>query len=896
MNEIAKARLPELSGLPLIPVTGATGTKKPLGGNNWHEHPKTPEQIASMNGSVDMVGLLLDGNYAVVDVDGPQIPTWVLETYNINLSLLPDTWTVTSGRPGRLACIYQQPSPEQLERLEAAGTKLSNVGIKTMLDIPDPEHNASASKDPKQGLDIRFTGQQVVLGRHPSPLGLHYRWVMGGPNEIAPFPDLLVDLLIAHHEMEAAAKAEKRGSRAKKKPAPVGKASEGKFVQGLPEVTEPHWWEWTAGDRLTRLAEKWLKKEEGNGYDNWMHICSLMKATIEQNDIDSATAVEAFLTFSRRVPGFVDDDDCLKKFSAMDEGDFVDPLGLLVCKGQDGGLVLPVKPPNAVAAPTQPNTPQLGIEEVEAELRRALDQNAGPDALAVLTAELASLSRFSPATIEKIAKTMAASDQAEEDRKARQQALAATAAIEAEFCALRLDEFLPAELSEQIRVTAEGMPYPEHALLMTFLLSACSVLPLGMKICMNRRTRFTVPLNLYSAEVGESGRKKTPKTIRLLKMPTSDVKALLAEKFEDEVTYWSKLPKSKRGPRPKPYFLQMDGFTGEVLCEKLQMAYKRNKALLIYREELRAVFDGLGIYKAAAGKGSGGEEELILELYDGHEHVQARVSGDRYFAESQVSIGGCIQQGVLVQLIGAKDDANGKWARFYFYPMPDGDVVPLPNDSDDAAVARAERADQKLKEVINGLSLMTPTVLHCTAEAKEWFTQFEAGQQRKVRMESAVSMRSLLNKSAGKVARFAGLLKVLEESRPWGDLRDPDALAQKVLGRFDVKGEVELRHVEAAARLVELSDRWTMSFHDAAAAGGEGETVAAVGALEDRLQEVAVKLGGWVTWKRIKENLTPNQRREVSAERGKQILKQLAEKGLGSYKQGDRGGAMYQAN
>ena len=895
MNEQAKNRLCLLDGLPLVPVTAATGTKKPLGGNDWDKHPKTAAQVAAMNGNVDMVGLLLNDRFTAVDVDGPQIPKWVDETYDIDLKLLPKTWTVSSTRPGRLCEIYRAPSPQQRARLNEAGIELGNVAIKTMLPIPDPENDASGAADKTQGLEIRFRGQQVVLGRHPSPRGLHYDWLMGAPSEVAPLPDLVIDLLIAHHKATAEAKAKKRGSRAKKKVAPVGPANTKKFVQGLPEVTEPHWWEWSGEERLTRLAEKWLKPEEGNGYENWMHICSLMKATIEQNGMDPTTAVEAFLTFSQRAPGFVSDEDCLNKFEAMDEGTFEDPLGLLVCKGQDGGLVLPLKPKTAQGGTTEPNSAQVGIERVEEELRRALDQNAGPEALAVLTAELASMSKFSQAAINSIAKTMAAADQAEEDRKARAEALAATAAIEQEFCALKLEEFLPPEVAEPIRVTAEGMPYPEHSLLFTFLLGACSVLPQGLKVCMNRRTRFTVPLNLYLAEVGESGRKKTPKTQRLLKMPTTDVKGVLAAQFEREMSDWIAKPVKKRGPKPKPLFIQMDGFTGEVLCEKLQMAYSRQKSLLVYREELRAVFDGLGIYKAAAGKGSGGEEELILELYDGHEHIQCRVGGDRYFATSQVSIGGCIQQGVLVDLIGAKDDANGKWARFLFIPMPDGAVVPLPDDTDEVAVERADRADRKLRELINGLSLIRPATLQCTQEAKRWFADFEEGQQRKVRQESAVSMRSLLNKSAGKVARLAGLLKVMEGARPWVDLEDPEAMATQASGGFDVKGEVELRHVKAAARLVELSDRWTMSFNDAAAAGGEGETVAAVVALETRLQEIAVKLGDWVTWKRIRLNLTPTQRREVSAERGKQLLRQMAEKGMGEFELGDRGGAKYRA-
>ena len=68
-----------------------------------------------------------------------------------------------------------------------------------------------------------------------------------------------------------------------------------------------------------------------------------------------------------------------------------------------------------------------------------------------------------------------------------------------------------------------------------------------------------------------------------------------------------------------------------------------------------------------------------------------------------------------------------------------------------------------------------------------------------------------------------------------------------------------------------------------------------VDALEQRLQEISLKLGDWQSWKKIKEGLTPTQRKANGAERGKQLLQNLVDRGLGELKIGDRGGVLYRA-
>lgn len=895
MKGAAAEYLQEMSGLPLIPVGQ---NKRPLDGKEWNKRPKTAEQVAAMNGNCSMCGLLLDGQFVAVDVDGPAVMPWVLETYGADLSLLPQTWAVTSGREGRLAFIYRQPSDDQLQRLADAGAKVKNERLDTQQPIPDPEHAPSDANDKTQALEVRFNGQQVVIGQHPSPEGLEYKWLGHcGPESIAAFPDLIVDVLVAHAAQDPAAQRRKSKQQKSKKE---------KF-SSLPDATEATWWDLSAGERLDRLANRWLPAQFAADEQKWFHACSLIKAVADEHELDEDAAFQAFLRFSKRAPKFQGADDCLNKWGSTEAGAFEDPLGFLVKVAQDdGGLVLPPKPAAAESASgdqpqKQQKQQQLDIDQVTEYLKASIDEGADAAVMAQLTMELAAASPFSQAAIKEIAKRLQEQDDAEQDRVARKAALANTAEIEAEFKALKLEEFLPERIATALRQAGEGMPYSDFTMLFSYLLAASSSVKLGTKVCANRVTDFVVPMNLYLAEAGESGSKKTPKTIRFLKRPTAAVRSLVQEQSRAMVIAFERLPRKAKVGQKKPVmtYLHVDSFTGEAVCEKLQQSARHAWPMLVYREELKAVFDGLGIYKQGRGQGSsGGDEELILELHDGHEHTTIRVGGDRYFPEAHVSLGGCVQQGVLSKLL-ASDDHNGKWARVLFYPLEKA-VVALPDDShlEEEENSSGSAADRVLRETINGLFSLKSKTYFLEKAASVWFRNYEEQKQREAIVRSEPSLRALFGKSAGKVPRIAGLLMMLEHVDQVGDLKDPDVAIQGEEGLEDAdmnRRKIQVKHLEAAARLVELSDRWVSSFHDSIAAGGHGETVSAVDALEARLQTIAIKCGDWQSWKTIKENLTPTQRKELNAERGKSLLRGMAEKGLGEIKLGDRGGLLYRA-
>ena len=866
---IEAAQLNQLEGLPLIPVKNIGGDKRPYK-EDWKNNPYTPEGIAGLNGECQMVGVRLDKLLAVADIDGPNaIADWK-EQYGVDLGLLPRTWMTASGRPGRKAYIYKAPSQEQLDRIEDAGLNLKTLVSKTDRPIPDPENDpVESDKEKFEGIDLRFCGQQVVLGKHPSPKGLFYQWVDGSsPADIAECPDVLIDAYIAYCSNE-------------------GKSR--RFSGNRVLVEE--WWTLTDAERLTRIGKRFLPTDEGKGEQAWFHICSVMKACVDHYGIDEGVALEAFIAFSKRAPGFKGEDDCEAKWVATTPGEFEDPLGLLVKACQRGNrLMLPPKHDGDKGS-SPVNTVLMSTEEVRQILQEAADEDVTGAELAEGIAQLSQLSGLTPFTIKDIHKAIVSDAAAELDRKDAAAAIEQTRKYEAEIRQLDMTGLIPDYLVEALRATAKGMPYCDYTLLLNFLLTCSSSVKLGTKVAINKVTKFVVPMNLYTCMVGESGIKKTPLSQAMISRPTAGIRQKLAEEYEAAEYAYKNAKRGKKPPEPLPQFIQINDWTGEALNQVIQANHKALLPLLIWREELKALFDSLGVYKAG-GSGSGGEEEMLLELFDGHEHTSIRTKGVRHYPESHVSLGGCIQQGVLCLLLQSNEDANGKWARVLFFPL-EGMPVMLPDDSDPDAVRAAAAADETLRNIVTALHCLRPRTYECTQEAKEWFRDYELAKQEERSAQPATSLRSLINKHCGKVPRIAGLLMLLEHIKTGFDRATNEMYGLQETE--DVQRKVELKHLKAAARLVQLSDDWTCNFHEGVASGSKGQTVSAVDAIQERIQEVALKAADWMTWRSIKENLTPAQRSEYSSERGKQVLATMAAAGMGETKLGPRGGMHYRA-
>jgi hypothetical protein len=135
------------------------------------------------------------------------------------------------------------------------------------------------------------------------------------------------------------------------------------------------------------------------------------------------------------------------------------------------------------------------------------------------------------------------------------------------------------------------------------------------------------------------------------------------------------------------------------------------------------LFGGLNAYR----KGRGGDEEQLLEAYDGGGHSSLRVSaegGGRFYERAQLSIFGGIQPAVLRGLVGTGEDASGLWARFAFAPVPDR-VVPLPADDSEEEATISQQAAQHLAEVAHDLFRLPRVVLTLADDARAILFDYE---------------------------------------------------------------------------------------------------------------------------------------------------------------------------
>ena len=90
--------------------------------------------------------------------------------------------------------------------------------------------------------------------------------------------------------------------------------------------------------------------------------------------------------------------------------------------------------------------------------------------------------------------------------------------------------------------------------------------------------------------------------------------------------------KEQRAPRPTPLELRINDYTGEALVVALKKSDEQSRAILIQRDEIKAIFSNLNAYRS----GRGSDEQQLLELYDGTPYRSLRIGdNDRGYSRLQ---------------------------------------------------------------------------------------------------------------------------------------------------------------------------------------------------------------------------------------------------------------------
>ena len=439
--------------------------------------------------------------------------------------------------------------------------------------------------------------------------------------------------------------------------------------------------------------------------------------------------------------------------------------------------------------------------------------------------------------------------------------------------ALTLDWVCPPSLAAALRIRCRSLPADDVAALATYLITVSGCIKLGTQVVASEAADYRVPLNLYGALVARSGAKKSPLSRLLVNAPTHDLRLELAQQNTRARRAWEEknrgIKPAERDPEPEPVYLSISDFTCEALAEQLQIQESRGLGLLINRDELAGMFGNLNRYHS----GRGGDEEQLLEAYDGSGFSSLRVAkigGGRFYDRCHLSIYGTIQPAVLSELVKT-GDASGLWARFMFVPLPER-VVPIAETETQQEKDEATWAADTLAALCRYVYTLPKCSLVLSPAARRIFVAYEARCQADVHRTTIGAQGALLGKAAGKVLRVAALLHLIHQG--CADGWHSDQVSDEVMHR--------------ACVLVDHINTWTLSLHEQVAQGAND--------LMRLIHRVAVAAGACsITFNDVARRMSKAQRRDNDSASVAVAMQALAELGVGEVEQGARGAVRYRA-
>jgi hypothetical protein len=509
-------------------------------------------------------------------------------------------------------------------------------------------------------------------------------------------------------------------------------------------------------------------------------------------------------------------------------------------------------------------------EQATQRLRDAISEGIGGAELQTLVAELANASDMQAMAIQRIADAL----QCEQRDKAAIASEAANLAAESDRQeigqVLTLGYLMPPSIASALETRCRYLPTDGPSAAVPFLANAAGLVKLGTQVEASAVAGYRVPVNLFACTVAKSGAKKSPLGRLLVEWPTSELVAEMATANRRELEDWQQackgLKKEEKPSPPFPKVLRASECTGEALAAHLQAQEEAGLGLLIYRDELKALFASLNQYKG----GRGSDEQQLLELFDGGGLTSLRIAGNRIYTRSQVSIYGSTQPEVLRQLV-ADGDASGLWARFLFVPLP-ARAIALPMATTPVEVECVEAAADTLAKACRNIYQLAPNTYRLDQDAADLFVRYEYQRQQAAHRATIGAQSALYGKSAGKVLRVAGVLHLLH-------LAAGDATHER---------RISASCIERATALVDHLDAWALGLHADVAAGG-------VGGLMRKVHEIAEASGGSVGWKQIQNLLSKSQRKSTDPGAAALAMHALADAGYGEVEVGNRGATTYRA-
>ena len=328
---------------------------------------------------------------------------------------------------------------------------------------------------------------------------------------------------------------------------------------------------------------------------------------------------------------------------------------------------------------------------------------------------------------------------------------------------------------------------------------------------------YDQPLNLFSCIVSPPGTGKTPLLNETARYPSSDIREQELRNYTDAVSYWNHQKKDEKGDKPGRLFPVLSSYNPPALSKQLTLHEAQGTGLLLMRDELSGLFSTLA---ADQKSGTGKAEGQLLELWDGTGVDEVLVNDFRSFERCHFSLVGAIQPERLRELIRGVDP-TGKWSRFLFIQMPPGLITPSREDPTQLALRRRYEAQLVLKAYANQARGLQAKTYYLTQEARDiYIPWFQAHQSRAQQLEgSNPIVSSVLDKSSAQFLRMAGLLHLV---------------------RYPGRDRIDATTATLAMEVIDCLFAETELFHR-----GDGDLV-------DQLMDRIRKLGGEVTWERLR--------------------------------------------
>jgi hypothetical protein len=530
--------------------------------------------------------------------------------------------------------------------------------------------------------------------------------------------------------------------------------------------------------------------------------------------------------------------------------------------------------PAATPAEQPATPPLLTIHQVRSQLAAAVAGGASETDLEVLKIELAMASDMNPAALGGLLRSIAKEHEAAQSIAVETRGLRDAADWKDVGAAITLEAILPPSIAAALRCRCKALPTDDVSALMPFLVTISSALKLGSEVVASEAADYRVPPNLYAALVARSGAKKSPVSRLLVTAPTTTIRRELAKAHTRALQDWTEqnrnVKPSERPDPPRAVFMSISDTTAEALASQLQAQEVRGLSLLLHRDELAGMFGSLNAYRS----GRGGDEEQLLEAYDGsgfHSLRVAATGGGRFYERCQLSVWGTIQPAILERLV-ANGDASGLWARFMFIPLPEK-VVPIAATESTSERDAAADAALRLSKICQLIYKLPRASLSLTDEARRVFFDYEARCQADALAALIPAQGALWGKAPGKALRLAGLLHTIHQ----------------VAGDGDHSPLIEEQIIRNAATLVDHVNSWTMSLHASVEQGPATQLMRTV-------HRIAQSHGGFVSSRDIWSAMSRQQRKEIDSAAITQAMEALQELGSGEIEQSRRGSIRYQAN